>query len=163
MKRLTLIFSGVILLAFIGLFPATALVQTARKTYSKPIQFVPEGTTDAGSDRFPRFLADVNGDGVRDYCRVVGNPPFLSCQLGKEDGGFRAERYGFNSEAGIDFGNPSMEQWMEDVNGDGRADFCRWVGTQRFAAALLAGEDAFASKADQYTRIKQVGSRWKVE
>lgn len=163
MRRLILIFSSVILLAFIGLFPATALVQTARKTDSKPILYVPEGAVDAGSASFPRFLADVNGDGFRDYCRVVGNTPFLSCQLGKEDGGFRSERYGFNSEPGIDFGNPKMDQWMEDVNGDGRADFCRWVGTERFAAALLAGEDAFVSKSDQYKRIKQVGSRWKVE
>lgn len=126
---------------------------------SKPLTDaqIPRDITDKGYGEYPRFLADVNNDGINDYCRAVGDAPniFLSCQLGGRNG-FSSNPYGFNSEAGkTDLGYPGTG-WMEDVNADGRMDYCRQVGTapNRFYAALLAGPNGFSKQ--QYTRIKRV-------
>ena len=83
---------------------------------------------DAGYDNMGRLMADVNGDGRADFCRFVGTAPniFLSCALssGTAFGG-----YDVNSAQGFDAGYDNMGRFMADVNGDGMADFCRFVGT----------------------------------
>jgi len=96
---------------------------------------------DPGYDNRPRFMADVNGDGRADYCRFVGNDPdiFFSCALSTitydtnvpttATPGFG--NYDWNSQpgfAGFDPGYDNMPRFMADVNGDGRADYCRFVG-----------------------------------
>jgi hypothetical protein len=83
---------------------------------------------DRGYIDLPRWLEDVNGDDRADFCRFVGLParPHLSCALAT-DTGFGHE-YGFNSIQGIDRGYSTLPRWLEDVNGDDRADFCRFVG-----------------------------------
>ena len=103
-----------------------------------------------GSDRgyveLPNWMADVNADGKPDFCRFVGNEGkvFLSCQLGTNDG-FHPNQYTFNTIAGVDKGYNDMPRWMEDVNKDGRADFCRWVGNAPniYESCLLAGQRGF--------------------
>jgi hypothetical protein len=98
-----------------------------------------------------RQLADANGDGLLDYCRFVGNAPdvFLSCQLGTSDGVFSKEPYGFNSIKGLDRGFPPRA--MLDVNGDNRADFCRYIGDPQLPhlSCVPAESDGFSS--EQYT------------
>ena len=107
--------------------------------------FVGGPIIDEGYPSF-RQLADVNGDGVRDYCRLVGDTPniYLSCQLGMPNGGYASEPYGFNSIKGIDAGFAPAA--LVDINEDKRADFCRYVGdgaTVRLACTL-AGNAGFA-------------------
>lgn len=99
----------------------------------------------------------MNNDGIKDYCRTVGDAPniFLSCQLGRRLG-FSPNPYEFSSEAvKTDFGHAGSV-WMEDVNKVGRMDYCRQVGADpnRFYAALLAGPSGFSKQ--RYTRIKKV-------
>lgn len=81
---------------------------------------------DRGYDTF-RGMADVNGDGLADYCRFVGNPGeiFLSCGLATT-----ARTFGsldVNSAKNYDAGYDTFRA-MVDVNQDGRADYCRFVG-----------------------------------
>jgi len=49
---------------------------------------------DKGYENLPREFKDVNRDGYGDYCRCVGNSPFIfySCNLGKSDG-FDSNQY----------------------------------------------------------------------
>jgi hypothetical protein len=70
-----------------------------------------------------RWFADVNGDGYSDYCRVAAG--LLSCSLGTRGGVMRGTPDWTQSIA--DLGWPGR-RWFVDVNGDGKADFCRAVG-----------------------------------
>ncbi|MGB8418179.1 FG-GAP repeat domain-containing protein [Paraburkholderia sp.] len=81
--------------------------------------------------------ADVNGDGVLDKCVVAGagDKRFLSCTLGNKSGTDVANTGTFVSQPGTDFGDPPRV--LVDVNGDGRADFCRNV---RIKLKSLAGK-----------------------
>jgi hypothetical protein len=143
-----------------------AVVNSAK---SKPISdsMVPTEISDIGYADKPRFLADVNNDGIKDFCRATGSTGqapdmYLACQLGRQ-GGFSSNQYGFNSAKGTDFGYAGTA-WMEDINGDGRMDFCRKVGTapDTFYAAMLAGPNGFSR--EQYTRIRAVtGGAWVME
>ena len=106
---------------------------------------------DQGYSYPPRQLADVNGDGRADYCRFVGNAPliFLSCNLATASG-FDRSQYGFNSIPGIDQGYSDIARGLADVNGDGRADYCRFVGNapRIFLSCNLA--TAFGFDGNQY-------------
>jgi hypothetical protein len=125
---------------------------------------VPADITDPGYAHRPRFLADVNKDGFKDYCRATGDASLihLSCLLGGRYG-FGVNSYEFKSSGKTDFGYTGTS-WMQDVNGDGRLDYCRQVGDHpnTFHAAILAGSNGFAR--EQYTRIRNVGGgNWVVE
>ncbi len=84
---------------------------------------------DRGYAGLPRILADVNDDRRADYCRFVGDAPniFLSCNLATATG-FDPDQYMFNSIPRLDWGYPNLPRTLADVNGDGRADYCRFVG-----------------------------------
>jgi len=101
---------------------------------------VPRDITDPGYADRPRFLVDVNKDGFKDYCRATGDASriYFSCILGGRSG-FGENSYEFKSPGRTDFGY-SRTTWMQDVNGDGRMDFCRQVGDQpnTFYGAILA-------------------------
>ncbi|MEO1085937.1 MAG: VCBS repeat-containing protein, partial [Acidobacteriota bacterium] len=107
--------------------------------FSSPAPF------DFGYPEVRRF-ADVNGDGRADYCRTVGNPPdvFLSCALAGDTG---FGHYDFNSEPGIFIGREAPHRRdFADVNGDGRADFCRTLGVSiDVLSCLPAGETGFTA------------------
>lgn len=76
--------------------------------------------------------ADVNGDGLLDHCRSFlpsarpkerqDESNGIVCQLSSLAGDFRTIRL-----AGLDSGYPWTRVWV-DINGDGKADFCRTVG-----------------------------------
>jgi hypothetical protein len=99
-------------------------------------QEVTSGVVDWGYKE-GRAWVDFNGDGKADYCRVVGNPGDvrLRCTL-SAGASFGAE---ITSDA-IDWGYPETRVWL-DVNGDGKADFCRVIGNKHefIACTLSAG------------------------
>lgn len=102
---------------------------------------VESGNIDLG---FPegRAFVDVDGDRKQDYCRVVGSgfpSSFVWCTL-SEGTSFGATV----KSPSLDWGYPDTRQWR-DVNGDGRADFCRAVGNNRelFSCTLSAGRQGF--------------------
>lgn len=75
-----------------------------------------------------RSFTDVNGDGKADYCREVGDHPstFIRCEYSTGDG-FK----GAFSAKGIDMGYAARLRKFADVNGDGKADYCREVGNEK--------------------------------
>lgn len=85
---------------------------------------------DAGYRQYPAALVDVNADNRADYCRYVGDPPyvFLSCALATATNSFGA--YDVSSPIGYDQGYSTSLQAMADVNADGKGDYCRFVGNQ---------------------------------
>ncbi|HEX3128229.1 MAG TPA: hypothetical protein VH394_12940 [Thermoanaerobaculia bacterium] len=96
---------------------------------------------------FFRALVDVNADGRADYCRFVGSSstPYLSCALAKSNNTFG--NYDFNSASGIDLGYATFRA-LADVNTDGRADYCRFVGsssTPYLSCALAKSNNTFGN------------------
>jgi hypothetical protein len=73
-------------------------------------------------------MVDVNGDGKADYCRAVGTTSgagsYLACNFSTGSG----FTYGFDIMSPIDDWGYADRRFMVDVNGDGKADFCRAVG-----------------------------------
>jgi hypothetical protein len=141
----------------------TALAQTAAEPLGD--NDIPAGISDPGhGSPYPRFLADVNNDGIKDFCRVVGEKPnlYFSCAFGERKG-FGKNEYAYNSEAAkTNFGHEGTA-WMQDVNGDGRMDYCRQVGAEptKYYAAMLAGATEFSR--NQFTRIKQIDNgKWAI-
>ncbi|MEO3818449.1 VCBS repeat-containing protein [Plantactinospora sp. B24E8] len=82
-----------------------------------------------------RSWADVNGDGRADFCRVRGGTnhtdAFVSCTPSTGTG-FGGD---INS-ANLDWGAAAGRAFT-DFNGDGKADFCRVVGTANHTAAYV--------------------------
>jgi hypothetical protein len=131
-------------------FPALELAKRRKSPREiSRIDFPPQGIRDKGYHTYPRFLADVNGDGKRDYCRGVSIiPPDFHCELGSDDGGFKGGEY--VSLIKIDYGDSEHPGWldnfwMEDVNNDKKADFCRLLPKdgRREAYCVLAGASGF--------------------
>lgn len=87
------------------------------------------GINDLGYNHLPRGLVDVSGDGRADYCRFVGDSPniFIACAIRTSNGGWEGE-YNYKSVEGIDQGYGHLPRGFKDANGDGRADYCRFVG-----------------------------------
>ncbi len=80
-----------------------------------------------------RVFKDVNGDGLADFCRIIGSSGSnkIACQLATGLGRFSGQRSVQNTIAEyvsqtLDPGVPENRIW-KDVNGDGRTDFCRIV------------------------------------
>ena len=95
-----------------------------------------------------RAWVDVNGDGLPDFCRVAGIPgaEVVKCLL--------STGTGFGSEIqsrAIDWGHDQGRQWL-DVNGDGKADYCRLVGnvnhTDSHVKCLLSTGTGFGPEID---------------
>ena len=107
-----------------------------------------------GYAHLPRQLADVDGDGRADYCRFVGDAPniFLSCNLATAGGFDFSNQYTFNSIPGLDRGYAHLPRQLADVDGDGRADYCRFVGDAPniFLSCNLATAGGF-DFSNQYT------------
>lgn len=95
---------------------------------------------DIGYEYF-RQLADVNGDGYPEFCRFVGNPAtaFLSCSKGYSNAmGNAGDTERVRSIVSLDKGDGRLAQLI-DVNGDKKADYCRFVGDSRILSCNLAG------------------------
>jgi hypothetical protein len=87
--------------------------------------------TDLGYTNLPKAFVDANGDGHVDYCRFVGDAPtiFIACMLGTPNGfDYATQNTAFLSVRGIDQGYADRPRGFRDVNGDGKADYCRFVG-----------------------------------
>ncbi|MBV7337829.1 VCBS repeat-containing protein [Chloroflexi bacterium TSY] len=110
---------------------------------------------DEGFDDRPREFADVNGDGRADYCRFIGNQNStfrLSCLLAGVSG-FSGT---FESAQQIDEGFDDRPREFADVNGDGRADYCRFIGNQNSTfrlSCLLAGVSGFSGTFESAQQI----------
>src|SRR5581483_2122418 len=76
-----------------------------------------------------RAYVDVNGDGKADFCRLEGDPGnyYIMCTTNLGAGGDQqyVRTFGFNSGPG--YNNPETRAYV-DVNGGGKADFCRLGG-----------------------------------
>jgi Peptidase family M23 len=90
-----------------------------------------------------RAWVDFNGDNKADYCRRVGIPDtaqYVSCTL---SGG---TAFGVTVQSStLDWGYETGRAWA-DFNGDGKADYCRRVGTPdtaQFVSCLLSAGSAF--------------------
>lgn len=113
-----------------------------------PFTGLAPAVSDQGIDKLPKFMADVNNDGVLDFGRFVGNHPklFLSFQFGEQQSGlFNKDSYNYNSYEKVDKGILTRKIWLQDVNKDGRLDYCRYVGNfpNIYRAALLGTVTGF--------------------
>jgi len=130
-------------------------------TTTAPLHLPGSWWYDAGYASLPRDFVDVNADGKADYCRFAGNNgvPYVSCGLttptgslvsGAPDATGFGPAWGFNGGLGIDVGYSDRPRGFVDVNGDGRADYCRMIGAtdNLTIACMTAGTGGF--DANQY-------------
>jgi hypothetical protein len=88
-------------------------------------QVIQSGNLDLGYPEGRAFV-DFDGDRKADYCRVVGDKKSgVACTLSE------GNAFGTTLPSDtLDLGYPDTRQWR-DANSDGKADFCRVVGTYR--------------------------------
>ncbi|MFA5788210.1 MAG: VCBS repeat-containing protein, partial [Actinomycetota bacterium] len=81
------------------------------------------GAVNWGAETGRRWV-DFDGDGKADYCRVYADSTggYAACTLSTGTG-FGATIV----SPQLDWGYPTGREWA-DINGDGKADYCRWVG-----------------------------------
>ncbi|BFZ17723.1 hypothetical protein BsWGS_20762 [Bradybaena similaris] len=98
---------------------------------------------DLGDPALFQGWADVQGTGAaNDYCRVIGRGKrrFMSCNLS----GTTGQGHHYVSKLGFEVGY--VNTWfMRDMDGDGRDDYCRCVGTPSKSkmTCMKAGEHGF--------------------
>ena len=98
-------------------------------------QTITSGVVDWGLPQ-GRAWVDVNGDGKADYCRLIGNvnnqSSYISCTLSTGTG------FGQTITSGVvDWGYADGRAWV-DENGDGKADYCRTVGSVNNQSSLIS-------------------------
>jgi hypothetical protein len=112
-----------------GTFLCTPVMVSAQNSLAFFESWGVETILDHGRTDWPQFLVDVNGDGRPDYCRFVTraetNAPMLSCAV-RGDAGFTDAA--ITTPPGLDLGHADKPRFLADVDGDGRPDFCRFVG-----------------------------------
>jgi hypothetical protein len=90
---------------------------------------VTSGGLDPGYDA-GRVWTDINNDGRADYCRIVGSSNKYAQCTPSTGGGFGLAV----SSNALDPGYDDSRRWA-DVNNDGRADYCRIVGSWVYSVA----------------------------
>ncbi|MBS3029759.1 MAG: hypothetical protein HCA25_22600 [Dolichospermum sp. DET50] len=118
--------------------------------YSNPLK---SAGIDLGYDNLPKEFIDANGDGVKDYCRFIGDSPniFIACVLGSRNGRWSsANQFSFRSISGVDQGYDSLPRGFRLVNG--KAAYCRFVGNapNLFEACNLTTSSGFSSEQFGY-------------
>jgi hypothetical protein len=99
--------------------------------------------------------ADINGDGLMDFCQAytVTDTDLAGRPTGIPSGGVTcrvSSTNGFGREYSkfpLDAGYPETRMFA-DINGDGKADFCRLVGNNgsKFARCLLSTGEGFGQE-----------------
>ena len=131
----------------------------------------PDGLSDEGYEDLPRFMLDFNGDGYSDFGRFVGsrsNPKF-SVAYGTSNNNYLPDAY--NTITGFDgghFGQKGIANpWLEDVDGDGLIDYCRYVGSKPnvYLSVCYGEASGFSSRQYQpYNRgLPMRSSSWPIE
>ncbi len=83
----------------------------------------------------PRWLVDVNGDGNADFCRAASAASgSLACSLSVASSSSSSQ----DTVVPINDWGYADRRWFADVNGDGKADFCRAVGNPSGEGSYLA-------------------------
>jgi hypothetical protein len=110
-------------------------------------RMVMESVLDAGHG-FSRSWVDVNNDGKDDYCVFAGgNAERVECYLSTPSG-FSTTRTTYN------VGNyPKTRFWWVDVNGDGRVDLCRLMGSIQEQLPLVGGSSTAAPDINVQCRL----------
>ena len=111
-------------------------------------------------DKYPRQVADVNGDGRAD---IVGfGSGGVAVALGQADGTFRAgPAYNGSAHFAVNQGWDSFDKYprqVADVNGDGRADIVGF-GSGGVGVALGQANGTFSSTIHAYNGFNN-GSGW---
>ena len=107
----------------------------------------PDGWTSNG--RFPRELADINGDGMADIVGFGGGGVYASFATGNGAFGpvaFKLGEFGTDVSAGSWASNDRFPRELADVNGDGKADIVGFGGGGVYVA-LANGNGAFGPAA----------------
>ncbi|MET0103243.1 MAG: RHS repeat-associated core domain-containing protein, partial [Sedimenticola sp.] len=79
------------------------------------------GVIDVGYES-NRWWADINGDGLSDFCRLVGSRNQVNCKVSTGTG------FGQEIRTGVIDAGYEGHRWWADANGDGLSDYCRLVG-----------------------------------
>lgn len=110
-----------------------------------------------------RTWADVDGSGRASFCRLLGNPGAyqVACTLSTGTG-FGQTIWSNFLDPGIDQTNAGASWWV-DVNGDGKADFCRLIGTTdnyQMACTLSTGTGFGQTVTSMVNWSGYDGMRW---
>jgi len=127
----------------------------AHEGFPEPKNSFTEQTGWVSQDKYTRFLADVNGDGMADIVGFHESNMYISFSTGS---GFAPPITGSGAFAGIGgwVSQDKYPRFLADVNGDGRADI---VG---FGAAIYSAlsEGAGFGPQEQIVFIPPVPSAW---
>lgn len=128
-----------------GRRPRLSVMLSKSNGFGPQHEYISSPGIDVGYSHLPRGMADVDGNGQADFYRFVGDgsKPRLSVMLAKGNG--FGPQHEYISAPGIDVGYSHLPRGMADVDGNGHADFYRFVGDSRrpFLSVMLAYENGF--------------------